>query len=83
MPATIPQPHPQLTDPELAVRLTHCSLCGAPPLEICQRRPRAEHLQRWIDAYQAGQITRDDIADVFRLVVVITKWQTVPERRAA
>lgn len=74
---------PQLTPAEFEMRRTPCSLCGAPPLEICQRRPRAEHLQRWLDAYQAGRIGDADIAAVFRQVVIITRWQVVPERSAA
>jgi len=76
-------PHTRLTEAELAVRRTRCTLCGAPPLEVCQRRPRAEHLQRWLDAYQAGRITRDQLGEVFGHVVVLTRWQVVPERRAA
>lgn len=86
MHATIPQScsdRAQLTDAELEVRRIPCSLCGAPPLEICQRRPRAEHLQRWLDAYVAGRIGDDDIGQVFRRVVIITRWQVVPERSAA
>ena len=75
-------PRPVLTDAELAVRRTQCSLCWAPPLEVCQRRPRADHLQRWIDAYRAGRISKEDLAGVFAQVVVVTKWQTVPERAA-
>jgi hypothetical protein len=85
MQETIPQSpnRPVLTDAEIEVRRTQCSLCGAPPLEVCQRQPRAEHLQRWIDAYHARRITRDQLAEVFALVVILTKWQVVPERSAA
>lgn len=79
MSATIPHTVISLSDPQLAVRRTRCSLCGAPPLEICQRKPRAEHLQRWIDAYRLGRISRDEIAGVFGLVVIITRCQVVPE----
>ena len=81
MNATIPQSpsRPALNDAEFEVQRTPCSLCGAPPLEICQRQSRAEHLQRWIDTFQAGRITCDQIAEVFAQVVILTKWQTVPE----
>jgi hypothetical protein len=73
---------PQLSDVQVEVRRTPCSLCGAPPLEVCQRQPRAEHLQRWIDAYRAGRIGKDDLAGVFAQVVVMTRWQVVEERAA-
>jgi hypothetical protein len=84
MPATIPQSpdRPMLDATALEVRRTPCSLCGAPALEICQRQPRAEHLQRWIDAYRAGRIGKQDLADVFVQVVIITRWQVVEERAA-
>jgi hypothetical protein len=73
---------PQLSPPELEVRRIPCSLCGAPALEVCQRRPRADHLQRWLDAYRDGRVGKQDLADVFAEVVIITRWQVVPERAA-
>jgi hypothetical protein len=85
MHASLPQTpadRSQLTAAALEVRLTQRTLCWAPPLEVCQRHPRAEHLRRWIDAYQAGRIAGDDLGDVFGQVVIITRWQVVPERAA-
>lgn len=83
MQPTIPHPdRPTLGGADDEVRRTPCSLCGAPALEACQRQPRAEHLQRWIDAYRAGRITRGQLTDVFAQVVGITRWQLVEERAA-
>ena len=64
MPATIPQPPAErsmLTETAVEVRRVRCTLCGAPPLEVCQRTPRADHIQRWIDAYQSSRITKADL----------------------
>jgi hypothetical protein len=78
MPTTIPT----LTEVAVQVRRVRCTLCWAPPLEVCQRSPRADHLQRWIDAYQADRISKQDLAEVFAEVVILTRWQVVPERAA-
>ena len=75
-------PRPMLPDAAVQVRRTRCTLCFAPPLEACQHSPRADHLQRWIDAYQAGRIGKTDLGEVFGQVVVLTRWQVVPERAA-
>lgn len=85
MSATLPQPpdsRRELGPANLEVRRLRCRLCGAPPLEVCQRRPRADHMQRWLDAYQAGRVSKADVAKVFSEVVVITTWQVVLERAA-
>jgi hypothetical protein len=85
MSASLPQTppdRPRLTAAALEVGRVQCSLCGAPRLEVCQRQPRAEHLQRWMDAYRAGRIGKQDLADVFAEVVIITRWQVVPEQVA-
>jgi hypothetical protein len=75
---TISQP---INAPE-AVRRTRCSLCWAPSLEPCQRLPRADHLQRWLDAYQAGRISKAALGEAIGAVVVITRYQVIPERAA-
>ncbi len=64
-----------------AVRWAACPLCGAAAGVPCRTRPdRADHLYRWLDAYSAARITRDQITgEVIRLVVV-TKWCVIPER---
>ena len=64
------------------VRRAACPLCGARAYGPCQVRPAADHLARWLAAYTARRITRDQItAEVVRLVVV-TKWCVIPERAA-
>jgi hypothetical protein len=70
------------TAPAEAVRQLPCTLCRARPGRPCRRRPRADHLQRWLDAYTAGHVTKDDLGTVFGQVVVVTRWQVVPERAA-
>lgn len=75
--------HLVLAEAAVQVRRTRCTLCGAPPLEICQRSPRADHLQRWIDAYQAGRVGKAELGEIFGQVVVLTRWQIVPEDVAA
>jgi hypothetical protein len=43
MPARVPHAppdRPMLTEPAVEVRRFQCTLCGAPPLEVCQRSPR-------------------------------------------
>jgi hypothetical protein len=71
------------TVPAEAVRQVPCTLCWARSGTPCQRRPVADHLQRWLDAYSAEQVTKDDLGAVFGQVVVVTRWQVVPERGAA
>ncbi len=73
---------PQTTTSPQTVRQERCSLCFAPAGEPCQRQPVTDHLQRWLDAYRAGRITKAERGEVFGQVVVITRWQVVPERAA-
>ena len=73
---------PQTISPAETVRQLPCTLCWARSGTPCQRRPVADHLQRWLDAYTAGQVTKDDLGAVFGQVVVVTRWQVVPERAA-
>lgn len=68
--------------PVAAVRQDRCPLCGALAARPCRATPAADHLARWLAAYTAGRITRDQVtAEVVRLVIV-TKWCLVPERAA-
>ena len=65
-----------------AVRWAACPLCGARAYGPCQLKPAGDHLARWLAAYAARRITRDQItAEVVRLVVV-TKWCVIAERAA-
>ncbi len=76
---TIPQAS---GSPLRAVRTGSCTLCGARSGRPCQRRPRADHVQRWLDAYRAGLITKAVLAEAVSAVTIITRWQVVPERAA-
>jgi hypothetical protein len=74
-PPSEPAREPRL--PVRAVRIAGCGLCQAPPGQPCQIHPPGDHLSRWLSAYQAGHISRDDLALVFSHLVVVTKWQLV------
>jgi hypothetical protein len=45
-------------------------------------RRRADHLQRWLDAYRAGRITKADVGEAVGQIVIVTRWQVIPERAA-
>jgi len=69
--------------PVQAVRKSGCSLCPAQPGQPCQAQPAGDHLSRWLAAYQAGHISRDELARIFSELVVLTRFQVVPELGAA
>jgi hypothetical protein len=73
----------ETSTPAREVRRVRCTLCWAPPGGPCQRSPRADHLQRWIDAYKDGLLSKAELGEVFGQVVVITRWQVVREAVAA
>ena len=73
----------ETSTPAAEVRRVRCTLCWAPAGHPCQRSPRADHLQRWIDAYRDGLLSKAELGEVFGQVVVITRWQTVAEAVAA
>ncbi len=64
--------------PLQAARAHTCAICWAQPSTPCQRRPEADHLKRYLDAYRDGGLTREDMAAVFDAVEVITKHRLVP-----
>jgi hypothetical protein len=66
------------TAPE-AARARHCPLCQTPPGTPCQRKPQGDHLARYLDAYAAGQLTREYLAAVLDELVVITRWGIVED----
>ena len=72
----------ETSTPAAEVRRVRCTLCWSAPGGPCQRSPRADHLQRWIDAYRDGLLSKAELGEVFGQVVVITRWQTVLERAA-
>jgi len=61
-----------------AVRARECPLCGSPAGEPCQARPEADHLARFLDAYTAGQLTREYMARTVGELVVISARVAVP-----
>jgi hypothetical protein len=65
------------TTPE-AARARKCPLCQTPPGTPCQHKPQGDHLARYLDAYTAGQLTREYMAAVLAELVVITRWRIVP-----
>ena len=67
----------QTAAPPDGVRGLTCSLCLAVPGSPC--RPAGDHLARWLRAYAAGLVTRDELAAVIRALVVITKWCIIPD----
>lgn len=54
-----------------AARGRACPLCGAPEGQPCQPKPEGDHLARYLDAYTAGQLTRQYMAMVLGELVVI------------
>ena len=55
-----------------AARARRCPLCEAAPGTPCQAKPAGDHLARYLDAYTAGQLTREYMATVVGELVVIT-----------
>jgi hypothetical protein len=70
-------PVAQTLTPERAARARQCGLCQVPPGTPCQVKPEGDHLARYLDAYTAGQLTREYMAAVLAELVVITRWQIV------
>ena len=53
-----------------AVRTRQCPLCETPAGVPCQPKPSGDHLARYVDAYTAGQLTREYMAEVLGELVV-------------
>jgi hypothetical protein len=62
-----------------AARARPCPLCGAPPGAQCQAKPAGDHLARYLDAYTAGQLTREYMRVVLGELVVIDRAVIVPD----
>ena len=56
-----------------------CPLCEALPGTPCQGKPQSDHLARYLDAYTAGQLTREYMARVLAELVVIARWRIVED----
>jgi hypothetical protein len=63
-----------------AARARRCPLCCAPPGTLCQRKPPGDHLARYLDAYTAGELTREYLAAVLGELVVIAEHVIVGAR---
>lgn len=63
-----------------AVRWRQCPVCGIGAYSPCQLRPAADHLGRWLATYEAGKITRANLAAVIGGLVVIAAAELVEER---
>jgi hypothetical protein len=63
--------------PAEAVRSTRCELCGARPARPCTAK--GDHVRRWLEAYTARVITRDQLHAVIVRLVIVTRWTVVPE----
>jgi hypothetical protein len=72
---TIPQE--AVTAPR-AARARRCPLCETSPGIPCQAKPEGDHLARYLDAYTAGQLTREYMRRVVGELVVITRCQVIP-----
>jgi hypothetical protein len=62
-----------------AARNRQCPLCEVAPGTPCQRKPQGDHLARYLDAYTAGQLTREYLAAVLAELVVIARWRIVED----
>jgi hypothetical protein len=67
-----------------AVRLRACPLCETPAGQPCQPKPSGDHLARYVDAYTAGQLTREYMAMVLSELVVVDTCAviTIPVQRS-
>ena len=60
-----------ITTAPQAARGRQCPLCDIPPFEPCQLKPAGDHLARYLDAYTAGQLTREYMAAVVGELVTV------------
>ena len=60
-----------ITTDTTAARARKCPLCDAPAGEPCQLKPAGDHLARYLDAYTAGQLTREYMAAVVGELITV------------
>jgi hypothetical protein len=65
------------------VRGRACPLCEAPAGQPCQSKPQGDHLARFLDAYTAGQLTREYMAKTLGELVVIDASAVIPAQGGA
>ena len=73
---------PQAVAEAREARGRQCPLCEAAPGAACQAEPSGDHLARYLDAYTAGQLTREFMAAVLGELVVVASWRIVPDGAA-
>ena len=83
----IPERHPRHAEPagnqwpaHAAVLSIECPLCSAPADASCGLA--SSHLSRWLRTYALTLITRGELVDAVRGLVVISASQLVGERAA-
>ncbi len=64
------------------VRRQACPQCGARPYGPCSTSPPGDCLARWLRAFAFGYITRAELIEAVRGLVVISAAQLVEERAA-
>jgi len=60
-----------ITTAPQAARGRQCPLCDTLPGEPCQLKPAGDHLARYLDAYTAGQLTREYMAAVVGELITV------------
>jgi hypothetical protein len=60
-----------ITTAPQAARSRACPLCDAAPGEPCQPKPAGDHLARYLDAFVAGQLSREYMAFVVGELVTV------------
>lgn len=74
--------YPEVVAEVRQARGRQCPLCEAVPGAACQGDPSGDHLARYLDAYTAGQLTREFMAAVLGELVVVASWRIVPDGAA-
>ena len=64
------------------VRRNACPQCGALRYGPCQVSPPGDCLARWLRAFALGYITRPELIEAVRGLVVVSAAQLVSERAA-
>ena len=64
------------------VRRQACPQCGTSPYGPCSASPPGDCLARWLRAFALCKITREDLINAVRGLVVISAAQLVEERAA-
>ena len=72
-----------ITTAPQAARARICPLCDAPAGEPCQLKPAGDHLARYLDAYTAGQLTREYMAAVVGELVEIDTCAVITSQEPA